>query len=203
MAPRGLHHFSGGMPLVSGSDLCDHIAGFEKMALKLGTGEAVVQTVTANGTPIDEFSLLAGLAVWSTGLGVLALIDASWQRVPTRLVRAVGAITVAALLIGGASSGNWSYLLKALLCTVVVTGVFYAWAARCPASLGRGDVRFAGLVALGAGAVDPPACMAALATGVLACAVASRFGLPGGPSAVALGPFLAIAGFACVVARAF
>jgi leader peptidase (prepilin peptidase) / N-methyltransferase len=146
------------------------------------------------------------LVVWACGVVLLALIDRETLLLPRVLVHACAYITGGVLIADVAATGDWGYLGRSSLSALVTCVIFGAWAFARPKSLGLGDARMAGLVALGAGSLSPANCVAALACAPLFAASIStlrwKYKRIDRSTPVALGPFLALAGIAAVVGRA-
>jgi leader peptidase (prepilin peptidase) / N-methyltransferase len=146
------------------------------------------------------------LGVWACGLALLALVDRETLFIPRQLVHVCACTAIGLLVANSAAAGDWDYVTRSFLCALAAVAAFGAWALLRPASLGLGDARMAGLVALGTGAVSPAACIVALtcAPFLAACISSRRLRRRSGEGnkTIALGPFLALAGIVAVVARA-
>ena len=127
----------------------------------------------------------------------LAVIDIREHRLPNRLVLPAFPISIAGHLVSCTLSNNWTNLLSALGCSLLalVTGL----AANRWASLGMGDVKLIGAIALGLGWFSFLAPLIAVVLAfVFACAVVlvmvalRKTSLR---SSFALGPYL-LSGFA-------
>jgi leader peptidase (prepilin peptidase)/N-methyltransferase len=142
----------------------------------------------------------AGFVVFLTGTALLALVDARTMRLPNRVL--YPAMWAGLVLLAGATvcSGEWSRLAVALASAAVTVAVFFTLYKA--SSLGRGDVRLSGLLALFLGWFGPAVVFAGLALGTViggvvgAVFLAWRGGrgriLPYGPFLV-LGAWLALA----------
>jgi leader peptidase (prepilin peptidase) / N-methyltransferase len=150
--------------------------------------------------------LLPFLVIWANGLALLALIDQETLLLPSKVIHTCVLVVVCLLLVDGVATGNSRYLGQGLACGLAALTVFGLWALWRPNRLGFGDARFAALVAVGAGALSPAGCVAALACAPAAAAAIStlRRHYRGSPpkTPIALGPFLALAGITAVVASA-
>jgi leader peptidase (prepilin peptidase) / N-methyltransferase len=135
---------------------------------------------------------------WACGLCLLAIVDRETLFLPSKLVRLCASVTGSLLLAAALATSEWDYLEKSVVCALIASAGYGAWAFLRPNNLGLGDARMAGLVAFGVGTVSPGGCVVALACAPVAAAGLSRFRR----APVALGPFLALAGIAVVVASA-
>jgi hypothetical protein len=126
---------------------------------------------------------------------------------PSKLIYLCAFAAGSLLLAEGVATSKWHYLCNGLLCAITALLAFGVWTLLQPRTLALGDARLASLVALGAGALSPVACVVALA-----CAPAVAAGLSiflrkykrtDRSTPMALGPFLALAGIVVVVAGAF
>jgi leader peptidase (prepilin peptidase) / N-methyltransferase len=175
-------------------------------ATGVAAGAVAGALILGGGRRTGPFEV-AALAAWACGLAVLALIDSQELVLPTVVVRAAIVATGCPLLAASVRAGNWRYFLWGAGCAVAATAVFGLWALIKPQGLGFGDVRVAGLVALGAGALSPANTLVALSVAPLAAGVGARYCArragSAQPVAVPLAPFLAIGGILAVVASAF
>jgi prepilin signal peptidase PulO-like enzyme (type II secretory pathway) len=132
---------------------------------------------------------------------VLALVDACTMVIPTTVVQITGALTAAALITSNFIGHQLSHLLAGLICALVTFLSTATWAVILPRTLGFGDVRFSTMVAFGAGMLEAALCLAVISAALLATGVLSKLGSKRGraPRPVPLGPFLALAGLACMV----
>jgi leader peptidase (prepilin peptidase)/N-methyltransferase len=141
------------------------------------------------------------VTVWASGVAGLALVD-GWQKtVPSTTLRALAGATAFLLVAAAVGTGHWRPAVDGALCAFLAVTAFSVWVLVAPRSLGLGDVRMAGLVGLGAGAVAPLACLTLMACAPAVAALwerRRRRPVPAG-ARVALGPFLAVGGIAAVV----
>jgi leader peptidase (prepilin peptidase)/N-methyltransferase len=142
------------------------------------------------------------LVPWAAMAALLAAVDLSERVVPTAAARAASVATLVLAVSCCAGSGDWSPVPRALGCAAVVWALLAAWSVLSPCTLGFGDARVAFLVALGAGAISPARALAALAGAHFAAGLWSKLRTCLGHwrEGAALGPFLAVAGIAVVVA---
>lgn len=114
------------------------------------------------------------LAVWAGGLCWLSWVDWRHLIVPAGLVRATAAAS--GLLVLGASAlrHNWHFVEAGTACAAGVGAVLATWSLLRPGQLGFGDVRAGALVAFGAGAVSPAACLAAVPAACLLAGLGGR-----------------------------
>ncbi len=147
------------------------------------------------------------LVVWAGGLAILALIDRETLLLPSKLIYLSAFAAGALLLVQGAVTGKWHYLGNGALCAITALIAFGLCTLLQPRNLGLGDARLASVVALGAGALSPVVCIVALACAPAVAAGLSTFRWKYTrtdlTTPIALGPFLALAGIAVVVAGAF
>ncbi len=139
---------------------------------------------------------LAGVAVWACLLVAVGVADLCWMRVPPALWRAGAPAVFAGALVAAGTSGYWLAAASGAMAALVGALAYISVAALLPGRLGGADARMAALVAFGVGAVRPGLAVACLAVAPLACALwarAPRAGRGRG-QAVALCPFLAVAG---------
>lgn len=78
----------------------------------------------------------------------LLLVDAREHRLPDRLVVPAAGCALALLTLAAALRGDWAALMRALAAAGVVFAIFCAAAFVSPSSLGFGDVKLAGVLAL-------------------------------------------------------
>lgn len=157
---------------------------------------------------------VAALAVWAVGLCLLAWSDLRKMVVPTWLVRLTEG-TSGALFVGGSLlCHDWRFVELGACCGAMVGAALASWSLLRPKQLGFGDARAGALMAFGAGAVWPAACLAAVPAACLAaglggkaCQVAKGASVAQGRKpdgfAMPLVPFLALGGLVVVVAGAF
>ena len=179
------------------------------LALAAGTSLVVACCLSPSGPTgargaLATILFTAGLAAWAAGLTALGLIDSKTLLLPTKPVRSTGLLILTAVFLTSCMTGDWSALWGGVICAAIAFLSFGVWAVVAGDAIGFGDVRFATVVAFGAGAISPSLCLTAVAGAVLAGGVASRLGHKGldRPHPVPLGPFLAAAGITCVVASA-
>jgi leader peptidase (prepilin peptidase)/N-methyltransferase len=92
--------------------------------------------------PLPAFVAFAGLAT------PLLLVDVQHHRLPDRLVVPAAACAVALLTVAAGVRGDWSALARAAAAGGVVFGLFGTITLASPSSLGFGDVKLAGLIAV-------------------------------------------------------
>ena len=147
------------------------------------------------------------LVVWASGLVILAFIDRETLLLPSKLIYLCAFAAGSLLLVAGAVTSKWHYLCNGLLCAITALIAFGLCTLLHPRNLGLGDARLASLVALGAGALSPVVCIVALACAPAVAAGFSTFRWKYRrtdlSAPIALGPFLALAGIAVVLAGAF
>jgi leader peptidase (prepilin peptidase)/N-methyltransferase len=78
----------------------------------------------------------------------LLLIDARSHRLPDRLVLPAAGCALALLTVAAAVRGDWAALGRAVASAGVVFAIFCTATVVSPSSLGFGDVKLAGLLAL-------------------------------------------------------
>jgi leader peptidase (prepilin peptidase) / N-methyltransferase len=146
------------------------------------------------------------LVAWASGLVALALIDQETLVLPSKLIYPYALVVCYLLATGATANHKWSSLERGSICAVAALVLFGLWAFVQPNSLGLGDARLAFLVALGVGTVSAAGCAVALTSAPAMAAGVSifrwRFRRTDRSTPVALGPYLAIAGLAVVVASA-
>ena len=146
------------------------------------------------------------LVVWACGVVLLALIDRETLLLPRELLHVCAYVTGGVLIADAAATRDWGYLGRSGLSALVACLIFGVWAFAQPNSLGLGDARMAGLVALGAGSLSPAGCAVALACAPLVAASISvwrwKYKRVQRSTPVALGPILAVAGLVAVVGSA-
>jgi len=151
--------------------------------------------------------LWAGAAVtWAAGLCWLSWQDWRGLAVRTSSVRLVGLASGAWFVAGSALSRDWRMAVLGTVCALLVGGALAAWSLSRPGQLGFGDVRVATLMAFGAGAVSPSACLVAAPVACLVAALSAKArkarSRGGGGQAAPLVPFLALAGLVVVASAA-
>jgi leader peptidase (prepilin peptidase) / N-methyltransferase len=92
--------------------------------------------------PLPAFVVFAGLAT------PLLLVDVQHHRLPDRLVLPAAAGALALLTVAAGVRGDWPALARAAAAGGVVFGVFCAVTFASPSSLGFGDVKLAGVLAV-------------------------------------------------------
>ena len=92
--------------------------------------------------PLPAFVVFAGLAT------PLLLVDVQHHRLPDRLVLPAAAGALVLLTVAAGVRGDWSALARAAAAGGVVFGVFCAVTLASPSSLGFGDVKLAGVLAV-------------------------------------------------------
>jgi leader peptidase (prepilin peptidase)/N-methyltransferase len=121
--------------------------------------EAAGRPLTASALVGTVLGVLAGHAAgWSAALPAfvalamlatpLLLVDARDHRLPDRLVLPAAAGALALLTVAAAVRADWAALLRAVAAAAVVFAIFCIAAVLSPSSLGFGDVKLAGLLAL-------------------------------------------------------
>jgi leader peptidase (prepilin peptidase) / N-methyltransferase len=168
------------------------------------TGATVAAAIVIGGR--GPLWMLPFLVAWASGLAAMALVDRETLVLPNKLMRPY-ALAVWYLLATGASANNkWRSLERGSICAAAALALFGLWAFVQPNSLGLGDARLAFLVALGAGSVSAAGCAVALTSAPAMAACVSifrwRYGRTDRSTPVALGPYLAFAGIAVVIASA-
>lgn len=129
----------------------------------------------------------------------LIWIDADVHRLPDGLVLPSYPVLLVLLVVATAGLGLWSELVRGLACMAAIWGVFFVLHLASPASLGFGDVKLAGLIALLLGWIGVYQAVIAVMAGViigglvaLVMLVGRRVGLA---SHVAYGPPLMAGAF--------
>jgi hypothetical protein len=147
---------------------------------------------------------LLGVLVWACLLVAAGVADLCWMRVPPALWRAGAPAVCAGALVGAGTSGYWVAAARGAVVALVGALVYFTVAVLRPGRLGGADARMAGLVGFGVGAVRPGVAVVCLAVAPLACALwgAVRREGRGRGQAIALCPFLAVAGVVGVAAGA-
>jgi leader peptidase (prepilin peptidase) / N-methyltransferase len=170
-----------------------------------GGNAATVAAVLITGRKASLW-VIPFVVVWASGLVLLALVDQETLILPSKLIYLCAFSAGSLLLAEGAATSKWHYLYNGLLCAIPTLLAFGLWTLLQPRNLGLGDARLASLVALGAGALSPVACLVTLACAPAVAAVFStllwKYRRIERSRATALGPFLALAGIAVVVAGA-
>ena len=143
------------------------------------------------------WSVALAAFVYLGALGVIvSIIDLRTHRLPNRLVLPSYPVVVALLALAAGMEGRWWPLGRATLAMVLVAGFYLVLGLAFPHGLGLGDVKLAGLAALGLGWLGWPVlttgvlagwCLAAL---VLLARHATRPARRGCP--IALGPWLCL-----------
>ncbi|MGC8626232.1 MAG: hypothetical protein ACP5VR_01540 [Acidimicrobiales bacterium] len=174
----------------------------------------VKAAVVAPGGHLLAMLFWASAAVaWAGGLYLLALSDVRRMKAPTTLVRLTAGASGTLLVAGCLAGRNWHLVCAGSACGLVVGLSLACWSLLRPGQLGFADVRVGALVAFGAGATWPAACLASvplacLAAGLVGKAreIAARCGTARsdarGQLAVPLVPFLVVGGIVVVVAGA-
>ena len=146
------------------------------------------------------------LVAWASGLVAMALIDEETLVLPNKLMYPYALVACYSLATEATANNKWRSLERGSICAVVALVLFGLWAFVQPNSLGLGDARLAFLVALGVGTVSATGCAVALTSAPAMAAGISifrwRYRRTDRSTPVALGPYLAIAGIAVVVASA-
>ncbi|MHB1583066.1 MAG: prepilin peptidase [Acidimicrobiales bacterium] len=137
----------------------------------LGAGR---QRVTTGAVLAGVEAVLVWRIGWSVALGsfvylgalgvVVSVIDLRTHRLPNRLVLPSYPVVVALLALAAGVEGRWWPLGRAAIAMVLVAGFYLVLGLAFPHGLGLGDLKLAGLVALGLGWLGWPV----LTTGVLA-----------------------------------
>ena len=155
------------------------------------------------GAAPDVF-LLVGMVLWSTGTAWLAMLDLKSNKIPRGHLTAVGWGTLACLLAASLSMGYWGHLVTGVICALLTMTAAAIWYARCPGAIGFGDVRLAGVVALGSGSINPAWSITAVICAIFASGAASKASslANGRPLSAPLGPFLVAGGVTSVVVYA-
>jgi hypothetical protein len=130
----------------------------------------------------------AALGVWGGGLCLLGWVDWRQLAVPTRLVRGVAAASGLLLVAASALRHDWHSVEAGTTCAAGVGSVLATWSLLRPGQLGFGDVRVGALVAFGAGAVSPAACLAAVPAACLVAGLGGKLGQVLGTGAAATRP---------------
>jgi leader peptidase (prepilin peptidase)/N-methyltransferase len=174
----------------------------------MATVLAVVFAVLAVRT--RPLSALPADAVLVSGLVVLGAVDLACQRLPRRLIVRTASSSVTLMGLSAVTSGRAMHLVGALAAAgaaMAALWVVHRCTNRPGGGLGRGDVRLAALVGLGAGWSGPPgeALLLAAVALLVACGSGMTIGLlrvaAGAPAGrrFAFGPHLAGATLAVVL----
>lgn len=103
---------------------------------------------------LGDFTVLPALLTFATVAVALVWIDADMHRLPTGLVRPAIVLVAAQLALSSAVTGDWSALLRAIVCAVVLLVVFLLLALLAGVlggAFGLGDVQLAALLGLTTG----------------------------------------------------
>jgi leader peptidase (prepilin peptidase) / N-methyltransferase len=187
------------------SDPCNRTA-WPVCPVLIGATAATVAVASIMGRKASLW-VIPFLVVWASGLAILAFIDLETLLLPSKLIYLCAFAAGSLLLVAGAATSTWHYLCNGLLCAITALVAFGLCTLSQPRNLGLGDARLASLVALGAGALSPVVCIVALACAPAVAAGFSTFRWKYRRTdlsqPIALGPFLALAGIAVVLAGAF
>jgi leader peptidase (prepilin peptidase) / N-methyltransferase len=129
------------------------------LARLAATAELTRPPLAATGLVGAVLGVLAGHAAgWSAALPAfvalallatpLLLVDARQHRLPDRLVLPAAGCALALLALAATVRGDWAALGRALAAAAVVFAIFCTAAVASPSSLGFGDVKLVGLLAL-------------------------------------------------------
>ena len=168
------------------------------------TGATVAAAIVLGGR--GPLWMTPFLVAWASGLVAMALIDEETLVLPNKLMYPYALVACYLLATEATANNKWRSLERGSICAVVALVLFGLWAFVQPNSLGLGDARLAFLVALGVGTVSATGCAVALTSAPAMAAGISifrwRYRRTDRSTPVALGPYLAIAGIAVVVASA-
>lgn len=141
--------------------------------------------------------VLPAYLILGAGLVVLSSVDAERHLVPNRILYPLAAMFVALLVVGAVLEGRPSRLLAAATVGYVCFDAFFLMHMARRQGMGFGDVRFAGLMGLALGWLDPWLALAAVVIGFGAGTV---YALATRTRRVPLIPFLSIGILASVLA---
>ncbi len=168
-------------------------------AAALAGVEAILVWRVGRSAALAAFMYLGAVGV------VASVIDLRTHRLPDRMVLPSYPIVAVLLALAAGMEGRWWPLGRAALAMVLVEGFYLTLGLAFPHGLGLGDVKLAGLVALGLGWLGWPV----LTTGVLAgwslaalallARHATRSARRGRP--IALGPWLCLGALVAVGLR--
>ena len=190
--------------LASGGYRLDDEAG----PMPFPTGVVIPVTALAWGVlawrlgALGDYTVLPALLTFTTVAVALVWIDSDVHRLPTGLVRPTTVLVAAQLAFSSAVTGDWTALLRAGICAVVLLLVFLLLALLAGAlggAFGLGDVQLAALLGLTTGYVSAWAPLVttyaafllggAWALGRIALRRAHR------RSAIAFGPWMLLGGY--------
>ena len=190
------------------------LAGAALAALAVGSAwQRPLWSGPGVGLSTDVIGLL-GVLAWACLLVAVGVADLCWMRVPPALWRAGAPAVCAGALVGAGTSGCWVAAARGAAVGLVGAVVYYTVAVLRPGRLGGADARMAALVGFGVGALSPGVAVVCLAVAPLACALWAAAGRAGHGrghgrgrgrgrgQAIALCPFLAVAGVVGVAAGA-
>ena len=111
---------------------------------------AVVAAVLGGcaGYAVGWSAALPAFAVFAVFATPLLLIDAEHRRLPDRLVLPAAGCALALLAVAAAVRGDWGALGRAAAAAAIVFAVFCSVALASPRSMGFGDVKLAGVLAI-------------------------------------------------------
>ena len=175
-------------------------------AATVAAGGVILAAVEA--TFVWRVGLSAALAAFAYlgAIGtVVSVIDLRSRRLPDKIILPSYPATVALLAVASGVEHDWWPLARAIIAAALVAGFYLALGLAFPRGLGLGDVKLAGLLALGLGWLGWPT----LTTGVLAAwglaSLALLALLAIGPHrrerTIALGPWLCLGALVAVALR--
>ncbi|MFV0318607.1 MAG: prepilin peptidase [Microthrixaceae bacterium] len=172
--------------------------------VELGSGLLFLGAVWAFG--LHDWRLLPALWLIPVGLAV-SVIDIRTFIVPTRIVWPAFGVSVVLTAVAAGLSGDWGWLLSALVGLAVMAGpLFVVWFIN-PKGMGFGDVRLVTLLGWNVGFFAGGGLAAPAVLAVICLAIAAMVGLVVGIAAlgargrkaqVPFGPSLVVATYLCI-----
>ncbi len=148
--------------------------------------------------------LLPGLLLLAWLLLVLAVIDARTRRIPNALTYPLAPVLAALLVVGALLDGDPAAALRIPLAGLAGFAVLLAIALASPRGMGMGDVKLAGVIGLGLGALGWGEVVVGLFAGFLLGGIAAIALLATGArsrrDAIPFGPYLALGAIAALLA---
>jgi leader peptidase (prepilin peptidase)/N-methyltransferase len=151
----------------------------------------------AGWAALPAYLLFAWLAVG------LVWIDADVHRLPDGLVLPAYPALLGLVVVATAGLGDWSVLVRALVCMAAMYALYFVLALISPNSLGFGDVKLSGLIGLLLGWLSVGSAVTALLAGFIVggliavvMLVGQRVGLR---SHIAFGPSMLVGAFVALV----